>query len=152
MKRTKTLTGVLVLFLAVSLAACGRPASQETDTFVIYALPVFDRMMGEDDDTADTSADQTIALTRYLLNAYNIDTDQVYANGYSEGRNLYYQQILCGLDTGKGDHDPEAPGVGEMLPANYKVHDCTIKSAVSSCITADFSFCQDSGKYILLDL
>lgn len=27
------------------------------------------------------------------------------------------------LDTGKGDHDPEAPGVGEMLLANYKVHD-----------------------------
>ena len=30
---------------------------------------------------------------------------------------------LRGLDTGKGDHDPEAPGVGEMLLANYKVHD-----------------------------
>lgn len=27
------------------------------------------------------------------------------------------------LDTGKGEHDPEAPGVGEMLLANYKVHD-----------------------------
>lgn len=27
------------------------------------------------------------------------------------------------LDTGKGFHDPEAPGVGEMLLANYKVHD-----------------------------
>lgn len=30
---------------------------------------------------------------------------------------------LRGLDTGKGDHDPEAPGVSEMLLANYKVHD-----------------------------
>lgn len=30
---------------------------------------------------------------------------------------------LRGLDTGKGEHDPEAPGVGEMLLANYKVHD-----------------------------
>ncbi len=27
------------------------------------------------------------------------------------------------LDTGKGFHDPEAPGIGEMLLANYKVHD-----------------------------
>lgn len=30
---------------------------------------------------------------------------------------------LRGLDTGKGSHDPEAPGIGEMLLANYKVHD-----------------------------
>lgn len=27
------------------------------------------------------------------------------------------------LDTGKGTHDPNADGVGEMLLANYKVHD-----------------------------
>lgn len=27
------------------------------------------------------------------------------------------------IDTGKGSHDPEAPGVGEMLLANYKIHD-----------------------------
>ncbi|MBE5062281.1 aldo/keto reductase [Lachnospiraceae bacterium DSM 108991] len=27
------------------------------------------------------------------------------------------------LDTGKGHHDPEAPGVAEMLLANYKIHD-----------------------------
>lgn len=27
------------------------------------------------------------------------------------------------MDTGKGSHDPEAPGVGEYLLANYKVHD-----------------------------
>ena len=27
------------------------------------------------------------------------------------------------LDTGKGSHDPEAPGVGEMLLKNYKIHD-----------------------------
>ena len=27
------------------------------------------------------------------------------------------------LDTGKGSHDPEAPGVGEALLANYKIHD-----------------------------
>lgn len=27
------------------------------------------------------------------------------------------------LDTGKGHHDPEAPGVAEMLLQNYKIHD-----------------------------
>ena len=27
------------------------------------------------------------------------------------------------LDTGKGSHDQEAPGVAEMLLANYKIHD-----------------------------
>ena len=30
---------------------------------------------------------------------------------------------LRSLDRGKGSHDPEAPGVGEMLLANYKIHD-----------------------------
>lgn len=30
---------------------------------------------------------------------------------------------LRALDTGKGSHDPEEPGVGEMLLANYKIHD-----------------------------
>ena len=27
------------------------------------------------------------------------------------------------LDTGRGSHDPEAPGVAEMLLQNYKIHD-----------------------------
>ena len=36
-------------------------------------------------DWGETSAEQTIALTEYLLEAYNIDPDQVYANGYSGG-------------------------------------------------------------------
>ena len=27
------------------------------------------------------------------------------------------------MDTGKGNHDPEAPGIAEMLLTNYKVHD-----------------------------
>ena len=27
------------------------------------------------------------------------------------------------MDTGKGNHDPEAPGIAEMLLNNYKVHD-----------------------------
>lgn len=30
---------------------------------------------------------------------------------------------LRALDTGKGHHDPEAPGVAEMLLKNFKVHD-----------------------------
>lgn len=30
---------------------------------------------------------------------------------------------MRGLDKGKGVHDPEAPGVGEMLLEKYKVHD-----------------------------
>ena len=36
-------------------------------------------------DWGETSARQTIALTEYLLGQYNIDPDQVYANGYSGG-------------------------------------------------------------------
>ena len=31
--------------------------------------------------------------------------------------------MLRDLDTGKGEHDPEAPGIAEILLANYKVHD-----------------------------
>ena len=36
-------------------------------------------------DWREISAEQTIALTEYLLDAYNIDRAQVYANGYSGG-------------------------------------------------------------------
>lgn len=36
-------------------------------------------------DWGETSADQTIALTEYLLGAYNIDPDKVYLEGYSGG-------------------------------------------------------------------
>ena len=32
-------------------------------------------------------------------------------------------QTLRGLDTGKGSHDPDAPGVGERLLSAYKIHD-----------------------------
>jgi len=32
-------------------------------------------------------------------------------------------KTIRALDTGKGSHDPEAPGVGEMLLNNYKIHD-----------------------------
>ena len=37
------------------------------------------------DDWGETSARQTIALTEYFLDAYNIDTTRVYAEGYSGG-------------------------------------------------------------------
>jgi hypothetical protein len=36
-------------------------------------------------DCGDTSARQTIALTEYFLDAYNIDKSRVYAEGYSGG-------------------------------------------------------------------
>ena len=36
-------------------------------------------------DWGETSAQQTIVLTEYLLDAYNIDPEQVYAEGYSGG-------------------------------------------------------------------
>ena len=36
-------------------------------------------------DWGEASADQTIVLTRYLMEQYNIDPAQVYANGYSGG-------------------------------------------------------------------
>ena len=36
-------------------------------------------------DWGDTSARQTIALTEYFLDAYNIDRTRVYAEGYSGG-------------------------------------------------------------------
>ena len=32
-------------------------------------------------------------------------------------------QVLRGLDTGKGVHNPDAPGVGEHLLSAYKIHD-----------------------------
>lgn len=37
------------------------------------------------DDWGETSAEQTIALTEYFLENYNIDPSKVYANGYSGG-------------------------------------------------------------------
>lgn len=36
-------------------------------------------------DWGDTSANQTIALTEYLLDAYNIDREKIFINGYSGG-------------------------------------------------------------------
>lgn len=61
-------------------------------------------------DWGETSADQTIALTRWLLSAYNIDTSRVYIEGYSGGGEtlsrvldkapeLYTAAMMC-VDTG----------------------------------------------------
>ena len=36
-------------------------------------------------DWRETSARQTVALTRYLIGHYNIDPKKVYLNGYSGG-------------------------------------------------------------------
>lgn len=36
-------------------------------------------------DWGETSADQTVALTEYLISRYNIDENKVYINGYSGG-------------------------------------------------------------------
>lgn len=33
-----------------------------------------------------------------------------------------YKAVREALDKGRGRHDPEAPGVGENLLKNYKVH------------------------------
>ena len=58
------------------------------EDFAFQALNYDDRMIvaaPQLSDWGETSAEQTIALTEYLLDAYNIDPDRVYANGYSGG-------------------------------------------------------------------
>ncbi len=52
--------------------------AQEYNSKMIIAAPQLN-------DWGETSARQTIALTEYLLNAYNIDRSRVYAEGYSGG-------------------------------------------------------------------
>ncbi|MDD3220524.1 MAG: prolyl oligopeptidase family serine peptidase [Lachnospiraceae bacterium] len=58
------------------------------------------------DDWGQTSSDQTIALTEYFLNHYNINQDEVYINGYSGGGEtlslvldtkpeLYTKALMC---------------------------------------------------------
>lgn len=59
-----------------------------SENFAFEALNYNDRMIvaaPQLNDWGETSAEQTIALTEYLLGHYNIDRDQVYANGYSGG-------------------------------------------------------------------
>lgn len=44
-------------------------------------------------DWGETSANQTIALTEYFLEAYNIDNSKVYANGFSGGGETMSQVV-----------------------------------------------------------
>ena len=58
------------------------------ENFAFEALNYNDKMIvaaPQLSDWGETSAEQTIALTEYLLDAYNIDREQVYAEGYSGG-------------------------------------------------------------------
>lgn len=58
------------------------------EDFAFQALNYNSRMIvaaPQLNDWGETSARQTIALTEYLLDHYNIDRNQVYANGYSGG-------------------------------------------------------------------
>lgn len=59
-----------------------------SEDFAFEALNYNDHMIvaaPQLSDWGETSAQQTIALTEYLLDAYNIDPEQVYAEGYSGG-------------------------------------------------------------------
>ena len=58
------------------------------EDFAFEALHYNDQMIvaaPQLNDWGETSAEQTIVLTEYLLDAYNIDPNRVYANGYSGG-------------------------------------------------------------------
>ena len=44
-------------------------------------------------DWGETSANQTIALVKYFLEAYNIDRSKVYANGFSGGGETMSQVV-----------------------------------------------------------
>ena len=59
-----------------------------SERFAFEALNYNDRMIvaaPQLSDWGDTSAEQAIALTEYLLGRYNIDRERVYAEGYSGG-------------------------------------------------------------------
>lgn len=59
-----------------------------SENFAFEALNYNDHMIvaaPQLSDWGETSAEQTIALTEYLLGHYNIDQKQVYAEGYSGG-------------------------------------------------------------------
>ena len=59
-----------------------------SENFAFEALNYNDHMIvaaPQLSDWGETSAEQTIALTEYLLGRYNIDQERVYAEGYSGG-------------------------------------------------------------------
>lgn len=66
----------------------GMGANLEAEEFAFEAQKYNENMIiaaPQLGDWGETSADQTIALMRCLMELYNIDTDRVYANGYSGG-------------------------------------------------------------------
>ena len=64
-------------FQGVAQNLFGFEAQKYNDKMIIVAPQL--------SDWGETSADQTIALLEYFLDAYNIDREKVYANGYSGG-------------------------------------------------------------------
>ena len=66
----------------------GMGRNLHSEDFAFESLNYNDKMIvaaPQLSDWGETSAEQTIALTEYLLDAYNIDPDRVYAEGYSGG-------------------------------------------------------------------
>lgn len=71
-----------------SLYFQGVGSNLRNENFVHEAKKYNDKMLivaPQLNDWGETSADQTIALTEYFLDSYNIDRSKVYANGYSGG-------------------------------------------------------------------
>ena len=67
-----------------------------SERFAFEALNYNDRMIvaaPQLSDWGDTSAEQAIALTEYLLGRYNIDRERVYAEGYSGGGDLLNAEL-----------------------------------------------------------
>ena len=67
-----------------------------SERFAFEALNYNDRMIvaaPQLGDWGDTSAEQAIALTEYLLGRYNIDRERVYAEGYSGGGDLLNAEL-----------------------------------------------------------
>lgn len=71
-----------------SLYFQGIGSNLRNENFVHEAKKYNDKMIivaPQLNDWGETSADQTIALTEYFLDSYNIDRTKVYASGYSGG-------------------------------------------------------------------
>ena len=99
----------------------GAGQNLHSENFAFAALQYNDKMIvaaPQLNDWGKTSAEQTIALTEYLLAHYNIDPDRVYANGYSGGGETMsravamwpdlYAAYLHGASQWDGDYSPVA--------------------------------------------
>lgn len=58
-----------------------------------------------------------------LVKSVNEDRIRANADIFDFSFTAQEMEELRALDTGHGNHDPEAPGVGEMLLERYKIHD-----------------------------